>query len=191
MKKLLVVAGCFLAAASLIGYIVLGMKINKHEQTTANGSNDYLIILGAKVKPNGDPSLSLQMRLETAIPYLQQHEHVRVIVSGGKGADEPQSEASVMLAYLKTNGIDRSRIIVEDKSTSTYENLAFSKKLLPENVNTLTIVSNDFHLARAQFLAKQLGFETDTLAAPTPKSVAWHLSLRERAALCKTYVVGK
>lgn len=191
MKRLLFIVGCCIAAISLIGYLLLGLKIGKHEHTTANGATEYMIILGAKVKKNGEPSLSLLMRLEAALDYLQQHEHVRVIVSGGKGPDEPQSEASVMLAYLKTNGIERSRIIVEDRSTSTYENLAFSKQLLPADAKHVTIVSNDFHLARAKRIAANLALETDTIAAPTPKSVAWQLRLRERAALCKTYVVGR
>ncbi|HBT71654.1 MAG TPA: vancomycin resistance protein, partial [Lysinibacillus sp.] len=122
--------------------------------------------------------------------YLTKYPHVKVIVSGGQGPDEDQTEASVMQEYLEQNGIEATRIIVEDKSTSTYENLVFSKELLPKDTKKITIVSNDFHLKRAKYLAETLDFEVDVVAAETPKSVEAKLRLRERAALLKTYIVG-
>ncbi|MCY1451600.1 hypothetical protein D9M71_684740 [compost metagenome] len=125
-----------------------------------------------------------------AVPYLTKYPHVKVIVSGGQGPDEDQTEASVMQEYLEQNGIKATRIIVEDKSTSTYENLVFSKELLPKDTKKITIVSNDFHLKRAKYLAEPLDFEVDVVAAETPKSVEAKLRLRERAALLKTYIVG-
>ncbi|SOC02750.1 DUF218 domain-containing protein [Ureibacillus xyleni] len=173
------------------GYSWLGEKIENGKTPVADGSNDYLIILGAKIKPNGNPSLSLQNRLDVAVEYLQTHKHVQVIVSGGQGIDEPATEASVMAQYLIDAGIDPLRIQLEEKSTSTYENLLFSKDYLPEGVNHITIVSNDYHLARAKFLADVVGLKADVLAAKTPRSVAAKSHIRERLALLKTYIVGK
>lgn len=95
-----------------------------------------------------------------------------------------------MLEYLLNNGIEASRIIAEDRSTSTYENLLFSKELLPKETKHITIVSNDFHLKRAKYLAETLDLEVDVVAAKTPKSVEAKLKLRERAALLKTYIIG-
>ncbi|MEO4054719.1 YdcF family protein [Solibacillus sp. CAU 1738] len=173
------------------GYWWLGTEIDKGTTPVADGTNDYMIILGAKVKPNGAPSLSLQNRLDVAVDYLQQYEHVQVIVSGGQGSDEPATEASVMAKYLIDRGINASRILLEEESTSTYENFLYSKALLPEEVTTLTVVSNDFHLRRAKYLAQVVGYEVDLLAAPTPKVVEAKSRFRERLALLKTYVVGK
>ncbi|KGR87439.1 vancomycin resistance protein [Ureibacillus massiliensis 4400831 = CIP 108448 = CCUG 49529] len=173
------------------GYFYLGTEIEKGKAPIADGSNDFLIILGAKVKPSGVPSLSLQYRLDVAIDYLKKYEHVQVIVSGGQGDDEPATEASVMAKYLIEGGIDPLRIQLEENSTSTYENLLFSKELLPEGVSEITIVSNDFHLARAKYLAKVVGLDADVIAAPTPNSVEIQSNLRERLALLKTYIVGK
>lgn len=173
------------------GYYFLGEEIEEGKRPKADGSNDYLIILGAKVKPSGIPSLSLRYRLDVAVDYLKQYEHVQVIVSGGQGDDEPATEASVMAQYLIEAGIDPTRIQLEENSTSTYENLSYSKDLLPEGINEITIVSNDFHLARARYLAKVVGLEADVIAAPTPKSVRTKSNIRERLALLKTYVVGK
>ena len=159
-------------------------------QPIADGTAQYVIVLGAKVKPGGILSLSLKNRLEEAVSYLNKYPDVKVIVSGGQGADEDRTEASAMLSYLQDKGIDRERILVEEQSTSTYENLLFSKELLPEGTKRITIVSNDFHLQRAKYLAKKLDLEADVIVAKTPKSVEAKLKLRERAALLKTYIIG-
>ncbi|MGE7690826.1 YdcF family protein [Lysinibacillus sp. NPDC097214] len=190
MKKWVIRLGVILFAISSVVYIWLGEEMKQGVQPAANGTATYMIVLGAKVKPGGIPSLSLKNRLEEAVKYMKKYPHVNVIVSGGKGRDEDRTEASVMLKYLQDNGIDANRIVVEDQSTSTYENLLYSKDLLPKGTKKITIVSNDFHLKRAKYLAESLGFEVDVVAAKTPKSVELKLTLRERAALLKTYVFG-
>lgn len=190
MKKWVLRVGILLLAVGGVVYIWLGKEMKQGVQPVANGTAEYVIVLGAKVKPGGVPSLSLKNRLEEAVKYLNKYPHVKVIVSGGQGADEDRTEASVMLKYLQDNGIDTNRILVEDQSTSTYENLLFSKELLPTGTKRITIVSNDFHLKRAKYLAESLDFEVDVVAAETPKSVEAKLKLRERAALLKTYIIG-
>jgi len=190
VKKWVTRLGVILFAICSVVYIWLGEEMKQGVQPAANGTATYMIVLGAKVKPGGIPSLSLKNRLEEAVKYLNKYPHVKVIVSGGQGADEDQSGASVMLKYLQNKGIDTNRILVEDQSTSTYENLLFSKELLPKGTKKITILSNDFHLKRAKYLAESLGFEVDVVAAKTPKSVELKLTLRERAALLKTYIIG-
>jgi len=190
VKKWVLRVGILLLAVGGIVFIWLGEEMKQGVQPVANGTAEYLIVLGAKVKPGGVPSLSLKNRLEEAVKYLKKYPHVKVIVSGGQGADEDRTEASVMLKYLQDNGIDANRILVEDQSTSTYENLLFSKELLPKGTKRITIVSNDFHLKRAKYLAESLDFEVDVVAAKTPKSVEAKLKIRERAALLKTYIIG-
>ncbi|KYG91967.1 vancomycin resistance protein [[Bacillus] sp. KCTC 13219] len=187
MKKWLSIATA-IAVFYGVGYYFLDNEINKGTSPKANGTNDFLIILGAKVRPTGEPSLSLQYRLEAANDYLQKHPHVQVIVSGGQGDDEPATEASIMADYLISHGISAERILLEEDSTSTYENLLFSKELLPEDITTITIVSNDYHLQRAKFLAEIIGLEADVLVAKTPTSVEVKSRMRERLALLKTYI---
>jgi len=190
MKKWVIRLGILSIVICIGIYIWLGEEMKEGVQPAANGKAAYMIVLGAKVKPGGVPSLSLKNRLEEALKYLKKYPHVQVIVSGGQGPDEDQTEASVMLEYLLNNGIEASRIVMEDKSTSTYENLLFSKELLPKETKRVTIVSNDFHLKRAKYLAETLDLEVDVVAAKTPKSVEAKLKLRERAALLKTYIMG-
>ena len=189
MKKLIILA----AVGVVIGvacYVALGFDIKRGQKNVASGKHTYLIVLGAKVKPGGIPSLSLQYRLDAALDYLKENPQTKVIVSGGQGRDEEQTEASFMRDYLIANGIEKERILTEEQSTSTYENLYYSFALLPETEQAVTIVSSDFHLRRATYIANELGYETDVIVASTPRSVEVKLNIRERLALLRTYILG-
>ena len=76
-------------------------------------------------------------------------------------------------------------------STSTYENLLYSTELLPGSEDEITIITSDYHLARAKNIAQRLGFQTDVVVAKTPKVVELKLKTRERLALIKTVIVGR
>ena len=189
MKKLIILATAGVVIGTVF-YVALGFDMKRGQKNVASGKHTYLIVLGAKVKPGGIPSLSLQYRLDAALDYLKENQQTKVIVSGGQGPDEEQTEASFMRDYLIANGIEKNRIITEEQSTSTYENLYYSFALLPETEQAVTIVSNDFHLRRATYIANELGYETDVIVASTPRSVEIKLNIRERLALLRTYILG-
>ncbi len=132
--------------------MILKYSIRKPEKTP-----DFIIVLGAHVKSSG-PSRALALRLDKAYEYASLHPDTVLIVSGGKGSNEPVDEASVMKEYLIAKGIEPSRILKEDQSTNTRENLLFSQKLIPED-SSVGIISNGFHICRALHLAKKLGIE--------------------------------
>ncbi|GAA0698949.1 YdcF family protein [Paraclostridium ghonii] len=126
---------------------------------------EYLIILGASVK-NNTPSLTLKGRLDKAIKYLDESDdECYIVVSGGKGSDKNLSEAKVMENYLVEHGINKSKIIVEDKSTNTYENFKYSKEKIEEKSDksikelNIKIVTTDFHSFRSFILAKANGYK--------------------------------
>lgn len=182
----------FVLTSSGVGLWMLTSKwMDEGLNPKADGSNDYAIVLGAKVKEGNIPSLALKFRLESALAYANKYPHVTLVLSGGQGDDEDIEEAVVMKNFLLENGIAEERLIIEDQSTSTYENLLFSKELLPDNVKSITIITSDYHLQRAKILAKKLEWKTDVVAAQTPEVVEAKVRLRERAALLKTYIVGK
>ena len=189
MKKLFILATAGVVLGAVF-YVALGFDIKRGQKNVASGKNTYLIVLGAKIKPGGIPSLSLQYRLDAALDYLKENPQTKVIVSGGQGPDEEQTEASFMRDYLIANGIEKGRIMTEEQSTSTYENLYYSFALLPETEQAVTIVSNDFHLRRATYIANELGYKTDVIVASTPRSVEIKLNIRERLALLRTYILG-
>jgi len=132
---------------------------------------DYVVVLGAGLF--GDqPSPSLHYRLQKALEYTKKHPHVPIVVSGGQGPDEWITEAEAMECFLLQNGIEAKRIIKEERSTSTKENLIFTKELLKHDINTkkptLLIVTSEYHMFRAKFLAKRNGFIPYGKCAATP-----------------------
>ena len=128
---------------------------------------DYVIVLGAKV--NGtSPSGALRNRIETAADYLKENPDTLVIASGGQGPDEGISEAECIRRGLIERGIDESRIIMEDVSTSTHENLSFSLPLIEKDAPSVGIVTNNFHVFRSMKLAYTFeGYDFHAVPVPT------------------------
>jgi len=131
-----------------------------------------VVVLGCMVR--GDvPSLSLQYRIDTAYGCLQENPDAVCILSGGQGNYENVSEAACMARELIRMGISEDRLILEDKSTSTYENLLYSAEIIRQKglESKVTIVSSDFHLFRGCLAARDCGL---TATARGSKSV-WYL----------------
>lgn len=119
---------------------------------------DYIIILGAQVR-GVRVSDSLKRRLDRGVQYLKNNQDTLCIVSGGRGRGEDVTEAFAMSEYLKEHSIEERRILLEECSTSTYENLEYSKSFLPFEQNLkVGIITNHFHMFRARKIAKQLGY---------------------------------
>lgn len=139
-------------------------------------SCDYILVLGAKV--NGtSPSLSLADRIRSAADYLNRHPDTVAILSGGQGPDEGISEAQCMYNELTKLGIDPDRLWLEDKATSTRENLLFSLDLIEAKTGTrpasIGLLSSEYHLLRATLFAEDCGVE----AIGIPAETSW-LSLK-------------
>lgn len=133
---------------------------------------DYVVVLGAKVRGTG-PSASLWDRIYGAYDYLQSHPDAIAIVSGGQGEDEPMTEAQSMYDELVALGIDPERIWMENKATSTWENLNFTLDLIEEKTGQrpekLGVVSSEYHLFRASLFAKKCGVEFVGIPARTSR----------------------
>ena len=132
----------------------------------------YVVVLGAKVRPDG-PSVSLMDRIRATYDYMTLHPEVTAVVSGGKGADEPMTEAQCMYNELLKLGIDENRIWMEEKATSTWENLHFSLDLIEENTGVrpekIGIISSEYHLYRASLFADACGVESVGIPARTSR----------------------
>ena len=153
---------------------------------------DYVIVLGAGLNADGTPSETLAYRLDAALAYLDApgNEGTRCVVTGGQGGDEPRTEASAMAMYLQERGIASDRIILEERATSTVENLRFSRELVPAGVR-VGVVTNDFHLFRALRIAQREGF-SGVVGLPAPVNPLYqpHNVLRECLVLAKDAVLG-
>ncbi|MFF2286815.1 YdcF family protein [Peribacillus butanolivorans] len=173
--------------ALLVYFGVLHMKIQESIHQPIPEDASYLIVLGARVKGTV-PSLSLQYRIDKAADYLKANKNTIAIVSGGKGPGEDISEAQAMQQELINQGIEEARIIMEDKSTTTIENIAYSKDLIPNPTATGLIVTNDFHIYRAVEMAKSVGLDMTGIPAKTPKVVLVKSYIREYLAITKYYL---
>lgn len=168
-----------------------GDKMPTSEQTEGI---DYLIVLGARLY--GDkPSPALLERLKSAQKYLEENNHVKVVVSGGQGKDELVSEAYAMRAYLINNGIEGVRVILEDKSTNTFENLKLSLDKIKEEHNIdnikVLIATNKYHIFRAKLIAKRLGMIPYGLPSKIPPTIVLHSYIREYFAVWKSLFCDK
>lgn len=151
---------------------------------------DYMIILGAQVK-GSTVSRTLRYRLDTAIDYLKDNRQTKVIVSGGQGKGEDITEAEAMFVYLVNQGVEQSRIIKEEHSTNTEENIRYSRQYIIGTPKNVVIVSNGFHLYRALAIGKKQGLENGSgLAAPTDAIMRPHYYLREALAILKYKITG-
>lgn len=151
-----------------------------------------VIVLGCKVRGTV-PSRMLSRRIGAAYEKLNADPSLTAVVSGGKGDNEDISEAQCMYNELTKRGISPDRIILEDQSVSTSENLRFSKKLLDKNGITgpLYIATDGYHELRAQFLAKKEGLPE---CAPASAYTSWYLLptywVREWFGLAHAFVFG-
>lgn len=190
-----------LAALILVGALTFGGLLGAvlHGSVDrVNGQPEVMVILGCQVKPWG-PSVLLQDRLDEALDYLEEHPEMTVVVSGSQGRDEPMSEAQAMYEYLVAHGIDEARILQEDRSRNTMENLEFTKKLLEERGydidGDMVVVSNGFHLTRVRMLWGRVfgsGENLSTLAAPASHAPSrLKMYIREPLALMKSFLLDR
>ncbi|MCJ1655708.1 YdcF family protein [Staphylococcus sp. NRL 16/872] len=140
-------------------------------RTITTKQYDLIMILGAgifseKVTP------MLADRLDRALRVLEsQTSNYKVLVSGGKGVDEPITEALAMQRYLIECGVPASAIILEDKSTSTYENFEFSKDIIASQFSRsarMLCVTSQFHILRGLHFARSVHLKMDGIGSHTP-----------------------
>lgn len=178
-------------ASSILILLLLEIPIWQNARTDAPPNVDYIIVLGAAV--NGtEPSLSLLDRLDTATQFLYAHPNCKVVVSGGQGNDEDISEAQAMFDYLSSHGIASSRILLEPNASNTEENIKFSLSLIHKETTTpiVAVVSSEYHLYRAKWIGKQLGYDLYGIAAPTSYFLLKiNYFLREALAMVKVYLL--
>ncbi|MCM1543158.1 MAG: YdcF family protein [Blautia sp.] len=169
--------------------IVEGMVLGQFHASPPPGA-DVCIILGAQMKTSG-PSDVLRRRLDRALEYLRESPDTIVVVSGGQGSDEPVSEAQGMKDYLAAQGIAEERILMEDTSTNTLENLNYSARLIDKGSDHVVIVTNNFHVFRAVAIARKQGYgAVEGMAASTHRGNVLNNLLREFFGVVKDFLVG-
>lgn len=187
-NTLIMVFGVWVITFLLVQSLILTEALSDETQ-----NSDFVIVLGAAL--HGEQmSLTLFTRINKALGYLNSHPNTKVVVAGGQGAGESITEAEAMKRFLVANGINENRILKEDKSTSTIENLRFSKAIIEKHTTDtphIMLVTNDFHSYRAKMLAHREGMKVYALPSETPLSVRFNSYFREYFAVIKSYFLDK
>lgn len=159
-----VLIGAFVISV-LSTVIAMALKANDYP----NENDDItVIVLGCQVN-NETPSIMLNDRISVAYDYLCKNKNAKCIASGGQGKNESISEAECIKRGLIERGIDESRIFVEDKSTTTFENLKFSAEIISESglSKNVAVASDNFHQLRAYIFASRQGLRSYSLGRKT------------------------
>ncbi len=148
---------------------------------TPVGPTEAIVVLGIR-RDRSVPACIFRSRVDRAMVLAREHPEAAVIVSGGAPCHQCRSEASVMAEALIARGLDPKRLICEDKSRTTRENLTHALALVPKSEKGVCIVTSDFHLFRTRALARSLPADRELFfaAAKTPCHLLMpHYLLRE------------
>ncbi len=150
-----------------------------------------VVVLGCAVKGTS-PSQMLSLRIDAAEKYLRENPDAVAVLSGGQGDDEDISEGQCMFNELTARGISPDRLYVEDRSTSTRENIRYSAEIIKEQglSENIAVVSNNFHLYRASLVVKEAGYNFYSVSADTPLTLFPTYWMREYLGIVSQWVVG-
>lgn len=177
-------------AAGILVVILIAGRIIIEMRTVPEPNLEYVIVLGAQVRGTV-PSKALRKRLVCALEYAKDNPDTILFLSGGQGDGEEISEAEAMRQFLTDAGLEEKRLILEDRSVSTQENLEFCNEIKEIKDCRVGIISNNFHIYRAKCLAKRLGYQNISgISAPSDAILQPHYIVREVFALAAAKLRG-
>ena len=155
----------------IIATLYCNIKAARH---MPNFDKDFVIILGSKINSNGTLTPLLKGRCDRAIEFgNKQYEMTKkkivYVPSGGKGKDEVMAEAEAIKNYLIENGIDEKQILIEDQSTSTIENMRFSKNKIDDAKKDakISFSTTNYHVFRSGVIANEQGIDVEGMGSKT------------------------
>ena len=154
----------------------------------ANNNVDCILVLGAGLRTDGTPSPMLEDRLTTAINIYNENPNLPILVSGDNGTIE-YNEVQAMKDYLISQGINQDVIYMDHAGFSTYDSVYRLKAVF--QIKNVVIVTQEYHLYRALYLAKSLGINAYGVSASINdyRGQAYY-SFREYLARNKDFVKG-
>lgn len=169
--RLLIILGCYVAAAGSVALLALGIRVWQGFAGDAFLPVECGLVFGAAVHRSDDPGPGIMRRTGTATRLVREGKIERLIFTGGRGAASNESEAAVMRAVAMRSGIDPDMITLEEQATSTWENLVYARPLV-EGCDGIVGISDRYHLARIRYLAQRQGWGTlPTYPADTPPHI--------------------
>lgn len=187
MRKVVIIIVVTIIVPSLILFLFIfnGAKNIKPQNA------DVMIVLGCQIWGEG-PSEMLLYRLQNALELYKNGIAKSIIVSGGQGPDEIITEAKAMKKWFVKKGVPENVIFEEDKSTSTYENLKYSKVIMDrQGFRDAVVVTSDFHVFRSLWLSQRLGIEAKGSPSVTVDYLKPYYYLREILSNIKSFLLDR
>jgi vancomycin permeability regulator SanA len=132
-----------------------------HEEDTAPAA-DVVVVLGTEVAADGQPSVRLAGRLETAAALIRDR-RARVVLVSGDAAGTSGNEPAAMTAYLSRLGVDPWRIVIDGYGLDTYDTCVRARDVY--GVRRALVVTQSYHLSRAVTVCRDVGLDADGVAA--------------------------
>ncbi len=194
-KKIFFAVSALLLLTMVLGAFWIGgiiMSRAGSDSPSAGAPVDYVLILGCRLE-GATAGRCLEERIQIAVDFLTEHPSAIAVCSGGQGSDETIPEAEAIAAALMENGIPKTRILLEDTSRSTFENLTNTKQILDQHAQgrayRVAIATNNFHIYRARRLANYVGFiDPVMLSAKTPTTLFYQNLLREICSVILSWI---
>ena len=182
---------CFIYTYVIFGFAFFGFLLYSilYVFIPKRTQYDFIIIHGAGLLNGERVTPLLKRRIDKAVEAFKKSKNptIKLIASGGKGADEKISEAQAILNYLmEETDVPRESVLLEEESRTTYENLLFSKRLGETILKDprFLFVTNDYHVFRTSTYAKMIGMKGDGLGCTTASYYIPSAFIREYVALC-------
>ena len=178
---LILIALGILAYGAIVGFICY----QEVHVPVSHQKADAFIVLGAQVQPSGEPSVQLEWRLQAALDAYRASPAL-IVVSGGKGPDEPRAEGEVMRDWLMAKGVPDGDILVDNESANTLQNIRRAVKLLEDkDAKHVCIITSDYHLPRALAIARDEGLSVSGIGSPCKREYWAKNHFREALAWVK------
>lgn len=167
--KILIVSVAVILFLSIFFVVSVAIGIWNYGKEDEKAQSDVAIVLGAAVW-DGEVSPVYRERINHAIALYEDGFVDYIILTGGFGEGSYKSDSQVAKEYALSQGVPEERILIEEKSTITEENLEFSKEVMEENdLETAIIVSDPLHMKRSMLMAED--YNINALSSPTTTSM--------------------
>lgn len=155
----------------LLGVMIADAIVVRYEP---DPDKDFIIILGCGIRKDGTPSPLLRGRVDRALAFAEKQQALTgkapiFVPSGGQGPDEPISESAAMKSYLLERGVPEERILEEDRSTDTFENMKFSREKLRavDPDGKVAFSTTNYHVFRGGLYARRVKMRAVGMGART------------------------
>ena len=167
-RVLTAVIACAIAGALAFGGVLAAVCVSAGRQYPAQRA-DCVVVLGARVWPDGALSSTLLHRCESALEAWRAGLAPAMILCGGQGRGEPVAEAEAMRRWMLGQGVPEGALYVEDASRNTAQNLRNARAIMRANgFETAAVCTSDYHLRRALWIARDAGIDAVGIAAAPP-----------------------